>query len=163
MESSMSATTVRARHSREKGAASAAETSGHAWQQLWFGLTRTEWTTLAIVPVEAGAPAIGVARALAEAGQQYQSESVVVIDAGHIAPNDVAGVLQSFDDRGATHRRVIVAVGSPLDNATAIPIVRAVDVAVLLVQVGRSGVSRARRSMASIGGNRFAGSIAIAG
>jgi hypothetical protein len=145
----------------QSGTSATAGTSDTTWQQLWFTLTRTEWGTLAVVPVDRGAAAIAVARALADAGRQYQTEAVEVIDAAQLAPGDVQKVLRGFDDHPADGRRVLVAVGAPLDEAPAIPIARATDAAVLLVHVGQTEIGRIRRTLSCIGDDRFAGSIAI--
>jgi hypothetical protein len=132
-----------------------------SWEQLWFALTRGEWASLAIVPVTRGPQAIGVARALAEAGQRFQADSVDVVDAGQIAPGDVAEIVRTIEGAESSRRRVLIALGAPLTNPAAIPVGRAVDAAVLLVSLGKSELKRARQTMASVGSEHFAGSIAV--
>lgn len=132
-----------------------------SWEQLWFSLTRGEWASLAIVPVTRGPQAIGVARALADAGQRFQADTVDVVDAGQIAPRDVAEIVRTIEGAETSGRRVLIALGAPLTNPAAIPVARAVDAAVLLVSLGQSQLKRARQTMASVGSEHFAGSIAV--
>jgi len=135
---------------------------GH-WEQLWFTLLKQQWMSLAIVPTHPQISALSAARALAEVGRPYQVEPVDVLDAERLVPGDVPAALAALLAETDARARVIIAVRSPLDHAAAIPLVRAADGAVLLVHLGQSELSRARRTIACIGTAHFVGSIAVAG
>jgi hypothetical protein len=132
------------------------------WEQVWFTLVKQQWTSLAIVPTHPQKSALGAARALAEVGRPYQVEPVDVLDAEQLVPGDVPAALGALLAETEARARVLIAVRSPLDHAAAIPLVRAADAAVLLVHLGESELSRARRTIACIGAAHFVGSITVA-
>lgn len=132
-----------------------------AWAQLWFAIQRHTWTTLAVVPA---APTRGGRRAaifLAMAGRRYHESSVEFVDGTRVDPDDIGSVIAEAAAAASGGAQVIVAVDSPLVNPASVPIVRAIGVALLVVPLGETTVSDARRTIESIGREQFIGSITV--
>jgi len=53
-----------------------------AYQQLWFALARSTWSSLVVVPADPGGSADQVARALADVGKRLSSRPVTAVTAG---------------------------------------------------------------------------------
>jgi hypothetical protein len=134
-----------------------------AWAQLWFTLERHAWTTLAIVPVDEHASALGAARALVEAGQLYREGAVELLDATGTTPEMIEQVADATPERTLRGLKVVIAVGSPLVYPAAIAIARAADAALLAVPLGQATKAAGHRTIESIGREHFIGSIAMRG
>jgi hypothetical protein len=131
------------------------------WARLWFTLVRYPWRSLALVPADPSISSLTAAHALSEAGRPYQRDPVYVVDAERVAPTVVIGVLGSLSTDEAGETKTLIAVRSPLLHQPAIPIVRTADAAVLLVRLGTSDIRQARRTLESIGGGHFIGSVSV--
>jgi hypothetical protein len=132
----------------------------HPWGHTWFTLLQVQWTSLVLVPAEPGLDTVEVARALADVGRQYQFEPIQVIDAGDVASGTLQGVLGTIEQFNGSVARLLIAVSSPLTHDAAIPAARAADAAVLVVDVGRTPLASARRTIACVGASHFLGAIA---
>lgn len=131
------------------------------WAYLWFTLVRFPWSSLVLVPAQSHYSTLFAANQLAEVGRRYQEEPVHVVDAERIASGDLTAVLSMVAEQSGDGARTLVAVGSPLTHDAAIPATRAGDAAVLVVEVGRSSIEDARRTIECLGGDNFIGSIAV--
>lgn len=131
------------------------------WPPVWFALAQHQWTSLVLVPAHAGISVLAVARALADAGRTYNEPALALIEAERVAPNRVQGIVAELQDRSALDQRTIVAVASPLEDNSAVPIVRACDVAVLVVPLGDTTLDAARRTLAVVGRGAFLGAITV--
>jgi hypothetical protein len=131
------------------------------WATVWFTLMEHAWTSLVLVPADKEGSAVPIAWALAEFGRPYQEDSIYVLNAERVSPADVPGVVDALRDGFGLGARVLVAVNSPLARHATIPVARAADAAVLLVELGRTDVKSARYTIDSIGAGCFVGSIAI--
>lgn len=134
---------------------------GNDWQQLWFAAARHQWSTLAIIPAQPGTSSLTAARLLAAAGQLYPQRPVHLVEAEGTDPTATGFVASSAANRAASGERVIIAIDSPLSHPAAIPIARAVDAALLLIPLGRTRLSAARRTIECVGRQRFIGSITV--
>jgi hypothetical protein len=130
------------------------------WQHVWFALERTPWSSLVLVPSQPDVAIMPIARSLLAVGEAYDRLPLRLIDAERADPRSATVLAQALRERVPGARRV-VAVSSPLANPAVIPIIRAADAAVLVVELGRSGLRAARRALAAVGRERFVGSITV--
>jgi hypothetical protein len=134
-----------------------------AWAQLWFSVERHSWSTIAVVPSSPGDDSLAAARSLAAAGNTYREGGVALVDATHAQPSAIPGLVAAAGEGVASGARVVIAVDSPMTNPAAIAVARAADAALLAVPLGRSKIADARRTVETVGRDRFIGSIAIKG
>ncbi|MCC7053618.1 MAG: hypothetical protein IT355_10135 [Gemmatimonadaceae bacterium] len=131
------------------------------WPPVWFAFAQHRWYSMVLVPAHAGVSVLAVSRALANAGRAYDEPSLGLIEAERVAPARVQGIVNDLRSRGTLEQRTIVAVASPLEDNSAVPIIRGCDVAVLVVPLGETSLEDARRTMAVVGRGSFLGAITV--
>jgi hypothetical protein len=138
-------------------------------EELWFALARTEWTSLAIVPVEVGQRAADVAKALAEVGNRVgelpvkafaftmdssaPENSIPFADAAKLASSTALkrqGGMPSVSPPGQVIFTVAPIIREPLGMA----VLQAVDVVLLCIEMGRTRLDAARRTLELVGRER---------
>jgi hypothetical protein len=131
-------------------------------QMLWLALQRRAWRSLAVVGASKDLPTIDVANMLARLAWWYQGQPSSVADFRDLSLRlveyqlgDVAAQLQ----RGRV--TVIIALRSIFESPTVVPVARAVDAAVLCVQLGVTKISDSRKTIETIGHDKFLGTIII--
>lgn len=131
------------------------------WGQLWFTLERHGWGSLALVPAAPGTSSRRLAERLANAARAYHSGPVEVVDAERVAPEEVQTVVATVRAETVAGTRVLLVLPSPLVRASAIPLTRMADAALLVVALETHTVSEARRTVAAIGAPHFVGSVTV--
>ena len=131
------------------------------WEHLWFTLLQHPWSSLALVPAQKGLDTLAVARVLASVSQAYLDQLALVADATHILPAEVPARQRACRERAEAGGRVIVATSSPMERAACIPMARGADAVVLLVELGSTSLSEARRTLELLGPVRCLGAIAL--
>jgi hypothetical protein len=89
----------------------------------------------------------------------FEERPFTLIEAVSVAPAAVRDIIGSFNDRVAGGERVLIVVGSPLIDYSAIPITRAADAAILLVRLTETRSPDANRTIDAVGRSHFLGSI----
>jgi hypothetical protein len=140
---------------------SAATAPNSQWQRIWFSLRQHSWTSVALVPSHAGIDVVKVAEMLVATGRMQGERPVDLVNAtgmelGHV--QDLIESLTAVADRGAS---AIVAVDPILDNPSAIAVVQASSLALLVVRLGESLIGTAQSSLDLVGRTRFIGSIVV--
>jgi hypothetical protein len=131
------------------------------WPPVWFSFAQHQWNSLVLVPGHEGVSVLAVARALAHAGRTYDEQAVGLIEAERVAPSRVGAIVSELRSRNSLDQRTIVAVASPLDDNSAVPIIRGCDVAVLVVPLGDTSMTAARRTLSVVGRGSFLGAITV--
>ncbi len=131
------------------------------WPPVWFAFAQHRWSSMVLVPAHPGISVLAVARALADAGRTYDEGSLSLIEAERVPPSRVQGIIGELRDRSALDQRTIVAVASPLEDNSAVPIIRGCDVGVLVVPLGDTSLAAARRTLAVVGRGAFLGAITV--
>ena len=131
------------------------------WPPVWFAFAQQNWTSMVLVPSHPDVSVLAVARALANAGRAYAEPNLALIEAEHVPPSRVQGIIADVSARTALDQRTIVAVASPIDDNSAVPIIRGCDVAVMVVPLGDTPMATARKTIALVGRNSFLGAITI--
>ena len=142
---------------------SAATAPNSQWQRIWFSLRQHSWTSVALVPSHAGIDVVKVAEMLVATGRMQGERPVDLVNAtgmqlGHV--QDLIESLTAVAGRGAS---AIVPVDPILDNPSAIAVVQASSIALLVVRLGESLIGTAQSSLDLVGRTRFIGSIVVDG
>jgi hypothetical protein len=131
------------------------------WPPVWFAFAQHRWNSMVLVPAHPGISVLAVSRALANAGRSYDEPTLGLIEAERVAPGRVQGIVNDVRARSSLEQRTIVAVASPLEDNSAIPIIRGCDVAVMVVPLGDTTLESARRTLAIVGRGSFIGAITV--
>jgi hypothetical protein len=132
------------------------------WQRLWLSIQARPWRALAIVPAGAGAPpdfTLRVAMTLARTGMVHLGSPVQVADATKVP---LAYLTQFIEDvRLCTTQgdRILLALAPINENPVTLSIAQAADSALLCVLLNHMPSAQAKKTVAQVGFNRFAGSV----
>jgi len=142
-------------------AAVPADAPRHELRQMWLSLVRGNWSSIVIVPTDAGIPTRDVVGALLEAVALHEMERFQIIDAvgaspahGELLAQDLASVVA----RGA---RAVVAVDSLMQSLGGTPLVRDADAALLVVRLGVSNYDTVQSTIDIVGRERILGAVAL--
>ena len=131
-------------------------------QVLWLATQKRPWRSLAVLGASPDVPTIDVANMLARLAWWYRGQPSSVADFRDLSLrlidyqlSDVASQLQS------TPVTVIIALRSVFENPTVVPVARAVDAAVLCVQLGVTRIADSRKTVEAIGRDKFLGTIIV--
>ncbi|HTN54516.1 MAG TPA: hypothetical protein VML50_19055 [Anaeromyxobacter sp.] len=143
-----------------------AEPPGREVQQLWFALARRRWTSLALIPADEGGSTAELASSLAEVGRQLREGAVTALQLSRLDYITASGIADAVAANGrgeglAQNLQVVIAVPSVIEEPLGVAVVHAADLAVLCVDLRRSHLGSARRTVEIVGRERFAGSILL--
>ena len=129
-------------------------------ERLWMAVSSVEWRSLALVPASGGLPTVELARTLSSLGFRNYGESIGVADLTDVRCNLEAPieVIRWHVRRG---ERVIVAVGPCGRSVATVPLVRAVDCAILCIALGRTRIDEANDTIARLGRDAFLGTLLV--
>jgi hypothetical protein len=139
--------------------------SGREHQVLWFALARLPWNSVVLVPADQGGSTAHLALALADIGAQLSIAPVssivaqprdyrtAVQMAAGVSPAGWEGEQVPFPRAG----RVIISIEPIVVEPLGVAVVQAADTAVVCVELGRTGLAAARRTVELIGRERVAG------
>lgn len=137
--------------------------SSHVVQQLWFSVIRHDWRSLAIVPVAPGRLGLEVANALSEVGGVHRRSPLVVFDALSLELRQVTNLLDELAKETKSDERSLIALDSPLSNLSGVPVARAADKVLLVVELGRASFAATRKIVDLVGPEKVAGSVVFEG
>ncbi len=142
---------------------SPAQAPNSEWQRIWFAMRQHSWTSLALVPSHAAIDVVKVSEMLVATGRLQGERPVDMVNATGIQLANVQQIIDSLTalaDRGTS---TIVPVDPILDNPSAIAIVQAASMALLVVRLGESLIGTAQNSLDLVGRAHFIGSIVVDG
>jgi hypothetical protein len=130
-------------------------------QKLWLATQRRTWRSLAVMAASKAVDTLPIAEMLAQIAWCYRGQPSCVFDL-----RDVSLRLAEYQIREAQAQvdagtRVLIALRSVGENPTAALIAREVDAVVLCVQLGRTEMKAAERTIDEIGRDRVLGSIVV--
>jgi hypothetical protein len=131
------------------------------WQRVWFSTRQRGWSSLAIIPSDAGIDVGKVAEALASIGRQHGEWPVSLVNTVGVQLADVNQVIDSIDALTKRGECVLVPVDPITENPSTTPIVRAMSAALLVVRLGESQLSSARSVIDLVGRERLLGSVVL--
>ena len=131
------------------------------WQRIWFSMRQHTWTSLAVVPSHAGINVVKVAEMLVATGRLQGERPVDLVNATGVQLGNVQEVIESLTAAANRGVSAIVAIDPSPENPSAVAIVQACSVALLVVRLGESLIASAQTSLDLVGRNRFIGSIVV--
>lgn len=130
-------------------------------QSLWLSLQQKSWRSLAIVSASKGIATLGVANALAKIAWWYTGQPTVVFDMRDLSLRLLEHQLRDMASQLEGGERVFIALRSTSENPTAVPLARAADACVLCVELGKTDIKAAQKTLDAVGRDRFFGTILV--
>ena len=128
-------------------------------QRLWLSLVARPWRSLAVVAASKGTPSLGAATGLARIARWYTGQPSCVFDMRDLNLRFLEPQIRDMAAQLQGGERVFIALRSLSENATTAPLAMAADGVVLCAELGKSDIRSARRAIATIGRERFIGTI----
>lgn len=135
-------------------------TSQQLYQQLLTCL-RGEWHSMVVVPASPGSSASMVANALVEVSTLVRGKKARLFSTEGLGVNDVSKVIVEMMQHIGSGGLAIASIDSVINAQSGIPVTLAVDVALLVVQLGVTDVAEAKRTVEVIGDKKFLGAVTI--
>lgn len=132
-----------------------------ALQKLWIALQKKPWKVLAVVPAAREISSLGAANVLAEVAWRFRGEPTVVVDMRDVGLRLVDYQTKEVAAQVEQGNAVILALPSVAQNASAIPLARFADTAVLLVRYGETTMAAAELAVEEIGLEKFSGTLVV--
>lgn len=129
------------------------------WQRFWIRLEHTPWTTLAVVPVDAGIDVHSIANQLVAAGRQAGSQVVSSFDAVGMPASRAQEMALTLGQ--SANRRVVIACDPLSENPATLALSRAVSGVLLVARLGESRISVAKAAVDAIGRERIIASVTL--
>ena len=130
------------------------------YQQLLTCL-RGEWHSMVVVPASPGSSAAMVANALVEVSTLVRGKKAKLFSTEGLEVNDVSRVIVDMMQHLGTGGLAIVSIDSVLEAQAGIPLTLAVDVALLVVQLGVTQIADAKRTVELVGAKKFLGAVTV--
>jgi hypothetical protein len=135
-----------------------------ALPMMWLSVVRASWRTLALVSTDPATSGHLVADALVDTAklqlQGFGEFEIVDAENLDVSPSDAAHVMQALAP-GASQRRRLILLPSPLYHAAAVPLLRACDAAILIVRLGASEIDQTRAIIEIVGREHILGAITL--
>ena len=166
----MTSPTPRLAIERRQEAALRVEAPSREVQELWFALARIPWTSLALVPADEGGSSAAIATSLAEVGRRLRDVPVtffVMADPiDYASAGNIIAAVASTGKSGsaitvAPTGKVIVAIQPVIVEPLGLAVTGGADAVVLCIDVGRTRLAAARRTIELIGRDRIAGALLV--
>lgn len=146
------------------------QTPSREIQELWFSLARIHWSSLVLVPADEGESTAALATSLADVGRRLRNAPITfMILADPMDYSSAGKIIAAVASAGrgypapptASAGRVIAAIQPVIIEPLGLAMTEAADAVVVCIQVGRTRVASARRTIELIGRQRIAGALLI--
>jgi hypothetical protein len=160
-------------HAKPEGPVSLAQPWGSALpplelQQLWFFTLRWEWSSLVLVPADSKGSVLWIAKALAQVGNRHGGAAARIDGASRSSgPELVEDITGQFTVQTPTHggerwkQRTIIALDPVLTDPAGVAVAVAADAALLFVELAKTDITEAQRTVQLIGQDHFRGCVLI--
>lgn len=135
-----------------------------AQQQLYQQLLtclRGEWHSMVVVPASPRSSGAMVANALAEVSTLVRGKKATLFSTEGLEVNDVSRIIVDMMQHIGSGGLAIVSIDSVIAAQSGIPVTLAVDVALLVVELGVTDTADAKRTVELIGAKKFLGAVTI--
>jgi hypothetical protein len=135
-----------------------------AQQQLYQQLLtclRGEWHSMVVVPASPGSSAAMIANALAEVSTLVRGKKAKLFSTEGLEVNDVSRIIVDMMQHIGSGGLAIVSIDSVIAAQSGIPVTLAVDVALLVVQLGVTETDDAKRTVELVGAKKFLGAVTV--
>ena len=130
-------------------------------QLLWLGLQQRSWRSLAVIAASEGIETLTVADTLAKIAWAYTGQPTCVFDMRDLNLRLLEHQIRDMAAQLQGGERVFVALRSINENPTAVPLAMAADAVVLCIELGRTDIKGAQRTLTAIGREKFIGSLLV--
>ena len=138
-------------------------------QQLWFTTLKWDWSSMALVPAGANGSVLKMAKTMAQIANRHSGRPVTRPETSGLASaadlaEDITGRFTVYTPTLAGERwkqRTIIALDPVVTDPAGIPVALAADVALLCVELGRTKIPDAQKTLQLIGRDHFRGCILI--
>jgi hypothetical protein len=131
-------------------------------QLLWLATQQRAWRSLAVVGADQSVETIEVANMFAKLAWWYRGQPSSVADFRdltlRLVDHQLRDVALQLESDPVT---IVIALRSIFENPTVAPVASAVDAAILCIRMGVTKMSSARRTVETIGRERFIGTIVV--
>jgi hypothetical protein len=131
-------------------------------QLLWLATQQRTWRSLAVVPASEGISTLELANMFAKLAWWYRGQPSSVADFRdlplRLVDHQLRDVAQQLEAEPVT---IIIALRSIYENPTVTPVATAADAAILCVHMGVTKIAAARRTVETIGREKFLGTIVV--
>jgi hypothetical protein len=138
----------------------AAPAQQQLYQQLLTCL-RGEWHSMVVVPASPGSSGAMIANALVEVSTLVRGKKAKLFTTEGLEVNDVSRVIVDMMQHIGGGGLAIVSIDSVIAAQSGIPVTLAVDVALLVVQLGVTETADAKRTVELIGAKKFLGAVTV--
>lgn len=130
-------------------------------QNLWIALQKKPWRVLAIVSASTDGESIDVAKALAEAGFQFEGVRPAVTDLRDLKLRLVENEKKRMEQAREKNEPVVLALASPDKSPAGLAIARAADAVVVTVRLGETPMKVLARAADEIGRDKMLGAVVV--
>jgi uncharacterized protein involved in exopolysaccharide biosynthesis len=130
-------------------------------QTLWIATQRREWRSLAVIGADEGVDTLKISEMLAQIAWAYRGQPSCVFDFRDLGLRLADYQMREVQAQVESGVRAILALRSTSENPTAIPLARLADAVVLCIDLAKTRIGAAERTIAEIGRDRVIGSIIV--
>lgn len=140
-------------------------------QELWYTALRWEWSSLVLVPAHPGGSAVWIAKALAEVGASHRGRALKITPQGTTIEStselieDLTAQSTIRPMKTGTERwnlgQSIIAIDSVVTDPAGIAVALAADAVLLCLELGKSDIASAQRTVQLIGREHFIGCVIV--
>jgi hypothetical protein len=130
-------------------------------QLLWLAMQQRVWRSLAVMAASEGIDTLTTADTLAKIAWAYTGQPTCVLDMRDLSLRLLEHQIRDMAAQLQGGERVFVALRSMNENPTAVPLAMAADAVVLCVELGRTDIKGARRTLTTIGREKFLGTLIV--
>lgn len=154
----------------ERAAGSFQPPPGREAQELWLVLSRRTWRSVVLVPGDRGASAAtsAAAAALAEVGRRLRFAPVTALladdldyDATGQLVRRIAALRAPHAGPGASPEQLVLSIPAVAAQPLGVAVAREADAVVVCIELGRTSLASARKTVELIGLDRLAGCLLL--
>lgn len=142
--------------------ASVREDVSACFQELWLATRRKPWRTLALVPAQESLSVYRLALRLARAGELAERAPIDVLRADCFGPQGLAQLADELR-QGPPRGLSILSLGGLQARPFGARLAQAADAVVIVLSLGETHLSDARRAASLIGRDKLLGCVALRG
>ena len=130
-------------------------------ERLWRALMTTSWQCLVVIPAGPSTSVDSVLDALQLVLAPDGSDTTEILDGRSASMGDGDLLARQVVDGGSTGRRVVAFIDPITQSLAGVPLVRAADSVLLIVQIDSSDVESLSSTLSIVGADRVVGAVAV--
>jgi hypothetical protein len=130
-------------------------------QNLWLGIERREWRSLAVVGTTRSVATLEIAELLAQLAWRYRGQPSGVCDLRDLTMRLIEVGVQEMRTQMEAGTRLVVALRSIFENPAAAAVAKEADAVLLCVALGETSLKAAEETIAAVGRERVLGCVIL--